>query len=79
MRVNGAADAVDAEVGVVGEAVLARDPAQRGVNLATRLGHRDELCKNNILVTGGHRWSQVVTVSDLNNDVFAIWCNLFTW
>ena len=59
--VDGAADAVDAEVGVVGEAVLARDPAQRRVNLATRLGHSDELCKNNILVTGGHSWSHMVT------------------
>ena len=41
--VDGASDAVEADVGVVGEAVLASDPAQRGVNLPAGLGHGDEL------------------------------------
>ena len=44
MGVDGAADAVHADVGVVGEAVLARDPAQRRMDLPTGLGHIDELC-----------------------------------
>ena len=41
--VDGASYAVEADVGVVGEAVLASDPAQRGVNIPAGLGHGDEL------------------------------------
>ena len=54
VRVDGAAHAVHADVGVVGEAVLARDPAQRRVHLPARLGHRDELCN-----AGNSDWPQI--------------------
>ena len=46
--VDGAADAVHADVGVVGEAVLACYPAQRRMDLPTGLGHSDEFCKEDV-------------------------------